>query len=52
MTIARPCIRPMIVSRGGDQTQLSTRFETRDDPAVLRNYGTLLVQARIFKVDL
>lgn len=46
MTIARPCICPMVVARGGDQTQLSTRFETRDDPAVLRNYGALLVQVR------
>ena len=34
----------MVVARGSDQTQLSTRFETRDDPAVLRNYGALLVQ--------
>lgn len=34
----------MVVARGVDQTQLSTRFETRDDADVLRNYGALLVQ--------
>jgi hypothetical protein len=33
-----------IVSRGSDQTEISSRFESRNDPAVIRNYGTLLLE--------
>ena len=43
MSIVRPCICPMVVGRGGDQTPLTTKFEVRDTPAVVRNYGMLLV---------
>ncbi|CAG0887361.1 unnamed protein product, partial [Darwinula stevensoni] len=43
MTLARQCILPMIVARGNDQVAISSRFETRDDIAVIRNYGNLLV---------
>ena len=43
MSILRPCICPLIVSRGSDQTPLTTKFENRDDPSVLRNYGALLL---------
>ena len=43
MSIARPCIAPMVVGRAADQTPLTTRFEQRDDPAVVRGYGALLV---------
>eukprot|EP00938_MAST-03A_sp_MAST-3A-sp1_P002139 g2139.t1 len=34
---------PLIVTRGSDQTELTTKFEARDDPAISRNYGDLLV---------
>jgi len=34
---------PLIVTRGSDQTELTTKFESRDDPAISRNYGDLLV---------
>nr|CAG4642311.1 EOG090X01B4 [Evadne anonyx] len=44
MTLARPCILPMIVSKGNDQVAMSSRFESRDDTAVIRNYGNLLVE--------
>ena len=44
MSIDRPCICPMIVTRGSDQTPLTTKFEAREDPGVVRNYGTLLQQ--------
>lgn len=44
MTLARPCICPMIVSKGNDQVAMSSKFETRDDIAVIRNYGNLLVE--------
>jgi DNA excision repair protein ERCC-2 len=44
MSIDRPCICPMVVTRGSDQTPLSTKFESREDPGVVRNYGALLTQ--------
>ena len=33
-----------IVSKGNDQVAISSKFETRDDVAVIRNYGQLLVE--------
>jgi len=44
MSIVRPCICPMIVARGADQTPLTTQFEHRNNDSVVRNYGMLLVQ--------
>lgn len=44
MTLARPCLLPMVVSRGNDQVAMSSKFETREDTAVIRNYGQLLVE--------
>lgn len=44
MSIARPCICPMIISKGPDQTPVSSRFEVRDDEGVKRNYGAMLEQ--------
>ncbi|GMI41395.1 hypothetical protein TeGR_g14727, partial [Tetraparma gracilis] len=44
MSTFRTCIKPMIVARGSDQTQISTRFQDRDDPNVIRNYGSLMVE--------
>jgi DNA excision repair protein ERCC-2 len=43
MTLARQCLCPMIVTKGNDQVAMSSKFETRDDIAVIRNYGNLLV---------
>lgn len=43
MSTFRECICPIVVTRGNDQVQLSTRYEVRDDPAVMKNYGELLV---------
>jgi DNA excision repair protein ERCC-2 len=34
----------MVVTRGSDQTILSTKFESRDNPDIIRNYGQLLLQ--------
>ena len=34
----------MVVARGNDQVSISSKFEEREDPAVLRNYGNLLVE--------
>ncbi|VVC98560.1 unnamed protein product [Leptidea sinapis] len=44
MTLARPCLLPMIVSKGSDQVAISSKYETREDVAVIRNYGLLLVE--------
>uniref|UniRef100_A0A3P8V5P8 DNA 5'-3' helicase n=1 Tax=Cynoglossus semilaevis TaxID=244447 RepID=A0A3P8V5P8_CYNSE len=44
MTLARTCLCPLIVGRGNDQVTLSSKFETREDIAVIRNYGNLLLE--------
>ncbi|CAH8490241.1 unnamed protein product [Schistosoma turkestanicum] len=44
MTLARNCVLPMIVSKGNDQVPITTKFESRQDIAVIRNYGHLLAQ--------
>jgi DNA excision repair protein ERCC-2 len=44
MTLARPVICPLIVGRGNYQVSISSRYETRDDIAVIRNYGLLVVE--------
>lgn len=44
MSTFRPCIRPLIITRGSDQLSISTRFEDRGDMGVVRNYGSLLVE--------
>uniref|UniRef100_A0A8C2XZH3 General transcription and DNA repair factor IIH helicase subunit XPD n=1 Tax=Capra hircus TaxID=9925 RepID=A0A8C2XZH3_CAPHI len=38
MTLAR------IIGRGNDQVAISSKFETREDIAVIRNYGNLLLE--------
>ena len=43
MSTFRPCICPLIVSRGSDQTQISTRFQDRENKNIVRNYGALMV---------
>ena len=43
MTVFRTSICPVVVTAGNDQAQMSTRYEVRDDPSVVRNYGSLLV---------
>ena len=32
-----------VVSRGNDQVTITSKFEAREDPAVIRNYGNLLL---------
>lgn len=44
MTLARPCICPIIVSKGNDQVAMTSKFETRHDSSVIRNYGNLLAE--------
>mmetsp|Transcript_5423 Transcript_5423/g.11986 ORF Transcript_5423/g.11986 Transcript_5423/m.11986 type:complete len:760 (+) Transcript_5423:301-2580(+) len=44
MTLTRDCLCPVVVTRGADQVPTTTAFEMRSDPAVVRNYGRLLVE--------
>lgn len=44
MTLARRSFLPMIVTRGSDQAQVSSSFQIRNDPGVVRNYGNLLLE--------
>ena len=44
MTLTRDCFLPVIVTRGSDQVTISSKFEVRSDPAVVRNYGNLLLE--------
>lgn len=39
-----PVLFLQVVSKGNDQVAISSKFETRDDTAVIRNYGQLLVE--------
>eukprot|EP00798_Chlamydomonas_sp_ICE-L_P026871 gene26871-4479_t len=43
MTLSRDCICPVVVTRGADQVPVTTAYDMRDDPSVVRNYGRLLV---------
>jgi DNA excision repair protein ERCC-2 len=48
MSLARNTFSPLLVTRGADQVALTSRFDARSDPAVVRNYGALLAEfARI-----
>ena len=44
MSLARRSFLPMIVTRGSDQASISTGFQVRNEPGVVRNYGTLLIE--------
>ncbi|TFY80835.1 hypothetical protein EWM64_g3182 [Hericium alpestre] len=44
MTLTRNAFLPLIITRGSDQVAVSSRFEVRNDPAVVRNFGTILVE--------
>lgn len=44
MTLARRSFLPLIVTRGSDQASISTSFQVRNEPSVVRNYGNLLTE--------
>ncbi|KAF2495329.1 DNA repair helicase RAD3 [Lophium mytilinum] len=44
MTLARKSFLPMIVPRGTDQSRITSAFQQRNDPSVIRNYGNLLTE--------
>ncbi len=43
MSTFRSCLLPLIVTRGRDQVPISSKYESRMDPAVIRNFGELLI---------
>lgn len=43
ISLARPSFLLLSVTRGSDQLPLSSRFSTRHDPSIVRNYGQLLI---------
>lgn len=44
MTLARRSFLPLIVTRGSDQVAISSGFQVRNEPSVVRNYGHLLIE--------
>ncbi|KAJ3300749.1 DNA-dependent ATPase of the nucleotide excision repair factor 4 complex [Borealophlyctis nickersoniae] len=44
MTLTRSCFLPLIITRGSDQVAISSKFEVRNDLAVVRNYGNILLE--------
>ena len=44
MSLSRRSFLPMIVTKGSDQSQLTSGFQHRRDPNVVRNYGNLLYE--------
>ncbi|VVT50461.1 uncharacterized protein SAPINGB_P002771 [Magnusiomyces paraingens] len=44
MTLSRRSFLPLIVTKGSDQVAISSRFEIRNDPSIVRNYGNLLIE--------
>lgn len=44
MSLSQRTFLPMIVTKGSDQVAISSRFEIRNDPSVVRNYGSVLVE--------
>lgn len=43
MTLTRDCLCPVVITRGADQQGVSTKFDMRDDPNVIQNYGRILI---------
>ena len=44
MSLVRRSFLPLIVTRGSDQQAISSGFQVRSDPGVVRNYGALLFE--------
>ena len=44
MSLPRQTFLPLVISKSTDQQPLTTRFEIRNDPTIVRNYGDILVR--------
>ncbi|KAI3380414.1 hypothetical protein SNEBB_007884 [Seison nebaliae] len=43
MSLSRQNLCPLVVSKGNDHISMTTKFQTRDDESISRNYGLLLI---------
>jgi DNA excision repair protein ERCC-2 len=39
-----PLLHLQVITRGSDQVAISSKFEVRNDPAVVRNFGQIMVE--------
>lgn len=44
MSLSRRAFLPLVVTKGSDQVPISSQFEIRNDPSVVRNYGSLVIE--------
>jgi DNA excision repair protein ERCC-2 len=44
MSLPRNCFNPIVITRGSDQVAVSSKFQVRTDPSVVRNYGSILIE--------
>ncbi|KAI9350065.1 hypothetical protein DFJ73DRAFT_832998 [Zopfochytrium polystomum] len=44
MSLTRHCFLPLTITRGSDQVAVSSKFEVRNDVAVVRNFGNILLE--------
>lgn len=44
MSLPRRSFLPLIVTKGSDQVAISSKFQIRNDPSVVRNYGSLVLE--------
>lgn len=51
IVLPRNAIQPMIVTRGVDHIQISSRFDDRENQGNIRNYGNLLVELSMVVPD-
>lgn len=43
IVLPRNAVQPLIVTKGVDQLQISSKFDERENQGNIRNYGNLLV---------
>ncbi|OBA28535.1 DNA repair helicase [Hanseniaspora valbyensis NRRL Y-1626] len=44
MSLPKQSFLPLVISKSTDQQPLTTRFEIRNDPTIVRNYGEILIK--------
>lgn len=44
MSVHRNCLCPLVISKGSDMNDITTKFDVRHDSAIVRNYAELLLQ--------
>ena len=44
IVLPRNAVQPLIVTKGVDQLQISSKFDERENQGNIRNYGNLLIE--------